>query len=665
MPCPRRIDCPPDEPNSNYSAEGIDRLDFIGIVFPPEPPWPIDRVWTAYGCIGVYTSYISQEDADLGALRQAILCPPPGDNPPEPVFYTSEQRCSVTCPDGTLFTYVVPAGMFVGQSQAEVDAQAYSYACQQANLQRLCLGNIPRCFCIAETVSIRILAEGVSRALAFSVVAGSLPPGMTLDTSVHADMKTHITGASSAPGTFTFTIRAVDAQGSFAERTYIIWILEITTTVLPSFSIGVPYSFQLQGFGGSGNYAWRIVSGTLPTGLTMSLSGLISGTPTAGTTTSIRFEMIDTDCTTADKNFFPPHVAMATVATTRVATVIGYSAFSPIPPNFQGAWDFLVDYVTNDTVIENGIYYRAIADSGGAFPPLWPNYWEVLPPKKYKKLTWSGTSEQTAACLGALGGIDYSGYNCARAKYEWIGSAEIDVHGHQLSLYQKLFYQACPTATDWPRNIVLPNTTHLYHLKGYCWPTDPDSCSTCEDPPELTGDVQSNSTIDTSDFASNNDPANVIDQTHFGSHSTAGGLVLLEGTSNFPVAHINDVSGSWVMVHATHDYDGLLENEYTDLEAYNNAVVFSNSGNTAENTPRTTGYVSRFTSVLFTLAFSNLIAGEDYTARVRFWNTKTGASTFRTYTFTAGSSTHLIADTVPTPNPGQPLQVRDPSVAFL
>lgn len=61
----------------------------------------------------------------------------------------------------------------------------------------------------------------------------------------------------------------------------ILGTLTIITTSLPSATEGLAYSVQLQATGGSGNYAWSLASGSsLPTGLSLSASGLISGTPT-------------------------------------------------------------------------------------------------------------------------------------------------------------------------------------------------------------------------------------------------------------------------------------------------------------------------------------------------------------------------------------------------
>ena len=62
--------------------------------------------------------------------------------------------------------------------------------------------------------------------------------------------------------------------------------LTITTSDLPDGVAGVPYSVQLAASGGS-SFTWTLSQGsTLPTGLTLSSSGLITGTPTTAGTSS-------------------------------------------------------------------------------------------------------------------------------------------------------------------------------------------------------------------------------------------------------------------------------------------------------------------------------------------------------------------------------------------
>ena len=70
--------------------------------------------------------------------------------------------------------------------------------------------------------------------------------------------------------------------------------LKITTgTTLTSGSQGTIYSASVAGSGGSGSYNWSATSG-LPSGLSISSSGLISGTPTsAGTYNSVVLRMYD------------------------------------------------------------------------------------------------------------------------------------------------------------------------------------------------------------------------------------------------------------------------------------------------------------------------------------------------------------------------------------
>ena len=63
--------------------------------------------------------------------------------------------------------------------------------------------------------------------------------------------------------------------------------LQITTTSLPSATIGTPYSTTLQATGGTPHYKWKKTSGTLPAGLVLKKkTGMISGTPSANAATA-------------------------------------------------------------------------------------------------------------------------------------------------------------------------------------------------------------------------------------------------------------------------------------------------------------------------------------------------------------------------------------------
>jgi hypothetical protein len=77
------------------------------------------------------------------------------------------------------------------------------------------------------------------------------------------------------------------------------------TTLIPDGYVGTPYSHQMSAYGGSGSYTWSIWSGSLPAGLTLSSSGLISGTPTTAQYTLVYIRVTDSGgCTNTRAYFF-------------------------------------------------------------------------------------------------------------------------------------------------------------------------------------------------------------------------------------------------------------------------------------------------------------------------------------------------------------------------
>ena len=68
----------------------------------------------------------------------------------------------------------------------------------------------------------------------------------------------------------------------------------ITTTSLPQATAGAAYSATLVVSGGASPYKWTVTSGTLPAGLSLnSGSGVISGTPTGASSSSVTVEVTD------------------------------------------------------------------------------------------------------------------------------------------------------------------------------------------------------------------------------------------------------------------------------------------------------------------------------------------------------------------------------------
>lgn len=218
-----------------------------------------------------------QEVVNACAVRQAFcgdlptVPPPPGLQ----LFYNGSAQCSLICPDGNSYIFIVPAGSFVDISQAIADERAQAFACQQAAIRKLCLGNIQKCACLNVAYSSFVPHTGGLPPIRYTINSGALPTGLSISNTTG-----EIFGTPILNGTYNFTVHARAGDGSYMNKPYTIVVLEITTTQLDAYSVGVPYSFQLQAAGGSGNYAWKITAGSLPPGLTMDSTGLISGTPT-------------------------------------------------------------------------------------------------------------------------------------------------------------------------------------------------------------------------------------------------------------------------------------------------------------------------------------------------------------------------------------------------
>ncbi|KQX97256.1 hypothetical protein ASD22_08165 [Rhodanobacter sp. Root480] len=76
-----------------------------------------------------------------------------------------------------------------------------------------------------------------------------------------------------------------------------------TGSPLPNATGGVAYSQTIAAAGGATPYTFTLVSGTLPTGMTFSPSGVLAGTPLAGGTFNFTLRVTDTATQTADQSY--------------------------------------------------------------------------------------------------------------------------------------------------------------------------------------------------------------------------------------------------------------------------------------------------------------------------------------------------------------------------
>jgi hypothetical protein len=139
-------------------------------------------------------------------------------------------------------------------------------------------------------------ATGGSGTYTFSIVSGALPAGLVLNMATGK-----ISGTPTAAGTYSFTAKAVDANGSSDTATCTIVVvapvnLECAACGASKGIVGKAYSASFSVSGGSGTYTFSIISGSLPPGVTLTgATGKLSGIPTAAGTYTFGSKVVDSN----------------------------------------------------------------------------------------------------------------------------------------------------------------------------------------------------------------------------------------------------------------------------------------------------------------------------------------------------------------------------------
>ncbi|BEP94391.1 hypothetical protein GmRootA79_27750 [Acidovorax sp. A79] len=109
----------------------------------------------------------------------------------------------------------------------------------------------------------------------FLVSTGMLPAGLSLSAGGA------LTGTPTTAAAYSFTITVSDALGRELDLTGTGAVASaLVITPPPMLVPGTPYSGQITVAGGTGPYTFAVSSGSLPPGMSLSASGVLSGTPT-------------------------------------------------------------------------------------------------------------------------------------------------------------------------------------------------------------------------------------------------------------------------------------------------------------------------------------------------------------------------------------------------
>lgn len=264
--------------------------------------------------------------ANLMALATQLGCaiperPPEDPNLPTQVYINDAQTQTVYCPDGSAFSYTVEAGTLtsppynavLGPIWVEIaNAWAAAYALEQASAMMDCAtrpeqppgdspggpdippppggGGTPlmdsRFYwcCLGETLvdSLNTYTFGgrANAEYTITVTDGSIPPGTTF--SQIGPRTCLLSGTPTAAGAYAWKIHAVSTTAP--TLTIDVWdnlfVFGLTNGALPDADAGVPYpDFQFTAAGGNGP-GYTFTSADLPTGFTLTDSGVLSSNDT-------------------------------------------------------------------------------------------------------------------------------------------------------------------------------------------------------------------------------------------------------------------------------------------------------------------------------------------------------------------------------------------------
>jgi putative Ig domain-containing protein len=208
--------------------------------------------------------------------------------------------------------------------------------------------------------SLSLASTGGTGNPTWTVVSGTLPAGLNLSSAgLISGTPTQVSTAG-----ISVNIQVADSanppQAATASLTiHIAPVLTISTAQgpLPDAVVGQPYSaFTFQSTGGLAPVTWTVASGSLPTGLTLSPGGTISGTPTVSGSFSFTVQ--------ANDGSSPTQTITINVSVRSASLLVISTPGGTLPDAVQG-----VTYGPIPLQFAGGIAPQTWSVSAGALPP--------------------------------------------------------------------------------------------------------------------------------------------------------------------------------------------------------------------------------------------------------------------------------------------------------
>ena len=324
---------------------------------------------------GVYTSALAKAVTRSSATSLIVTRPdllPIGNSP----YTITVQNPGVTNPTGSN-SHILSNAITAGVAPVWVTGSILSYTSGTAT-----------------SFTLSATDADAGSAISYSQVSGTLPTGLTFTASSGTISGT----ASTSQQTVTF--RATDAGGNFVDKAIKFNSRPVITTdtALTGYASSSAYSSQLVATDDLTTSAitWSLASGSLPTGFTLSSSGVVSGTTTVTGTSSFTVTATDADGGVVSKAHT---VEPAPIGGTLYQTVGTYTFTVPAKVTS-------IDVVAVGGGGGGGAGNSGHSGAGGGLG--WKNDIAVTPGQTYTVVVGAGGNQSgNSSTVGGTGGASY------------------------------------------------------------------------------------------------------------------------------------------------------------------------------------------------------------------------------------------------------------------